>query len=180
MATKKPQDNAPVDRGPGYEQRDANIGALVQFAFWMAVVLAVTLIAMRWSFDYFKKVTPLGPPASPIAGIATREIPPSPLLQAHPHQELVDYCTTQEQKVNTFGWVDRQSGVVRIPVDRAMDLILTRGLAARAAGDEPPTTAPLSAVVPGVPGGGDVQGQCGYLTEPPPPGPASESAESKP
>ena len=71
MATKKPHDNAPVGpRAAGYEQRDANIGALVQFAFWMAVVLAVTMLAMRWSFDYFKKVTPLGPPASPIAGIA--------------------------------------------------------------------------------------------------------------
>ena len=38
MATKKPEtQNAPVDRVPGYEQRDANVKALLQFAFgWLS------------------------------------------------------------------------------------------------------------------------------------------------
>ena len=45
-----------------------------------------------------------------------------------PHLELKDYCALQQQEVNSYGWVNKQSGVVRIPVDRAMDLVLQRGL----------------------------------------------------
>ena len=62
-------------------------------------------------------------------------IPPGPLLQVQPHQELQDYCAAQQQDVNTYGWVDQQSGVVRIPVERAMELILAEGLPARAASE---------------------------------------------
>ena len=55
MATKhssKP-DN-PVDASAGYEKRDVNIKGLFQFAFWMAVVLVITLVGMRLTFDFFK------------------------------------------------------------------------------------------------------------------------------
>ena len=57
METKHPARarRQPVDASAGYEQRDANITGLLQFAFWMAVVLAVTLVAMNWTFNYFKQ-----------------------------------------------------------------------------------------------------------------------------
>jgi hypothetical protein len=174
MATN--DEKPPIDRGLGYEPRDANIKGLLQFAFWMAVVLAVTLFAMRGLFDYIKKVEPLGPTSSPLVKQGQRELPPSPRLQVHPHQELVDYCAEQQRDINSYGWVNQQAGVVHIPVDRAMDLILAKGLPARPANQAPPgapTVAP-----PRVAGETDVQGQCGYLTEPVPTA-ESESAESK-
>jgi hypothetical protein len=31
----------------------------------------------------------------------------------------------QRELVSTYGWVDRENGIVRIPVDRAMDLVVT-------------------------------------------------------
>ena len=165
MATKESHGaNTPVDRGPGYEVRDANVRALLQFAFWMAVVLAVTMLGMKWTFDYFKKAEPLGATSSPLVKEGARELPPSPLLQVHPHQELVDYCAAQQAAVNSYGWVNQESGVARIPVDRAIDLVLARGLPTRPASDAPagaPTVAPAT-----VAGDTDVQGQCGYLTEP--------------
>jgi hypothetical protein len=162
MATKHPQSpDAPVEPGAGYERRDANIAALLQFAFWLAVLLAVTLVGMKWTFDYFKRTEALGPPPSPLVKPDARVLPPSPRLQAQPHLELKDYCEAQQAKVNTYSWVDRQSGVVRIPVDRAMDLVLTRGLPARS-----PSEAPAASVAPAAPsvlGGADVQGPCAYL-----------------
>ena len=165
MATKESHGaNAPVDRGLGYEVRDANVSALLQFAFWMAVVLAVTMVGMKWTFDYFKRAEPLGATSSPLVKEGARVIPPAPLLQVHPHQELVDYCAAQQEAVNSYGWVSQESGVVHVPVDRAMDLVLARGLPARPANEAPvgaPTVAPAT-----VAGDTDVQGQCGYLTEP--------------
>jgi len=177
MATEQHRGNPPADRGPGYERRDASVKGLLQFAFWMAVVLVVTLFAMRFFFDYIKKIEPLGQPASPLAQENVRELPPSPRLQVHPHDELVDYCSDQQQAVNSYGWVNQQAGVVHIPVDRAMDLILARGLPARAPGDAPagaPTLAP-----PMVAGQTDVEGQCGYLTEPRPTAGNEEAGQKK-
>ncbi|HKV03930.1 MAG TPA: hypothetical protein VJO53_02360 [Candidatus Acidoferrales bacterium] len=179
MATKHSQKpDPPAGRGLGYEPRDASIRGLLQFAFWMAVVLAVTLLGMKWTFDYFKKSQPLGATMSPMVRTTDRMLPPSPRLQTQPHQELQDYCAEQQQEVGTYGWVDQQSGVVRIPVDRAMDLILARGLPAR------PSTGAASAetagamTAPTVAGETDVEGQCGYLTEPKE-SPASEGGEAK-
>lgn len=171
MATKhsrNPHDaeNDPVQgRGPGYETRDANIPGLLKFAFWMAVVLAVTLVGISWTFDAFKKLTPMGEMASPMVNPNDRMLPPSPRLQVAPHQELQQYCAAQQREVNTYGWVDQPSGIARVPIDRAMDLILERGLPARSADEAPTGAAMASTALPTVPEGADVQGQCDYVLE---------------
>jgi hypothetical protein len=167
MATKHSEKkNVPVDPSAGYEKRDASIPALIQFAFWMAVVLFVTLVGMRLAFDFFKKSQPLGATMSPMVQPADRVLPPGPRLQPLPHQELQDYCSAQQRYVNTYAWVDQPSGVVRIPVDRAMDLILAKGLPVRSAtaASGPASYTPVAA--PTVAGETDAEGQCGYLTEP--------------
>ena len=163
METKHPR---PTDShgepGSGYERRDVNVRAVLKLGFWMAVLIAATLVAMRWTFSYFERVEPLGPPASPFA--TTRELPPSPRLQAKPRFELKDYCEAQQREVKTYGWIDRRLGVVRIPIDRAMDLALERGLPTRSSAQ--PAAAGASIVTPeaaSVPGGADLEGQCGYL-----------------
>ena len=166
MATKhgeKP--NVPVDASAGWEKRDVNIKALFQFAFWMAVVLAVTLLGMRLTFDAYKKQMPLGATMSPMVTPKDRMIPPGPLLQVLPHRELQDYCAAQQQDVNTYAWVDQQSGVVRVPVDRAEELVLAKGLPTRSASDATAAGAPMIGPAT-VAGETDVQGQCGYLSEP--------------
>jgi hypothetical protein len=167
MVTKEPRGDEPaVNRDLGYEPRDASIKGLLQFAFWLAVLLAVTLVGMRWTFDYFKKVQPLGATASPLVKPGQRELPPSPRLQVHPHQELVDYCRYQQKAVESYRWVNQEAGVVQIPVDRAMDLILERGLPARPVDQAPPGSPTITPPV--VAGETDVEGQCAYVTEPSP------------
>lgn len=178
METKQPYGpGEPVGRGPGYEPRDVNVRGLLQFAFWMAVVLAITLIAMKWTFDYFAKIEPLGAPASPLVSATQRELPASPRLQAHPRNDLENYCASQEQEVSTYGWVDQQSGIVRIPIERAMDMTLQRGLPARAESDAPPSMPSVAIPVP--PSGTDLEGQCGYVTEPSREQAAAEDREAR-
>jgi len=156
----------PVDPNARWEKRDAYIPGLVQFAFWMALVLAVTLLGMYFTFDAFKKASPLGAPATPIPVAEQQPQPvPRPLLQVHPHQELKDYCAAQQKEVATYGWVDQPSGVVRIPIDRAEELILAKGLPARSESEAAAAHAPRVAPA-AVAGETDVEGQCGYLTEP--------------
>jgi hypothetical protein len=155
-------------RGPGYEVRDANIKALLQFAFWLAVLLAVTLVAMRFTFHVLNRVTPLGPTASPFA--STREIPTGPLLQANPHEDLVTFCAEQRQQVNTYAWINKAGGIVQIPIDQAMNIVLQKGLPSRTAQQAQQLAPDEGTIVPvgaaGEPDATYLQGPCGYLADP--------------
>jgi hypothetical protein len=146
----------------GYEKRDVNIRGLLQFGFWMAVVIVITLIGMKLMFNYFNRTMSLGPPASSF--VNNRQLPPSPRLQVEPHQELKDYCATQQKNVNGYGWVDQQSGVVRIPVDKAMEVVLAKGLPARSSG-EAASASPVPVSPAFTPDPAGLQGPCGYLIE---------------
>jgi hypothetical protein len=162
METKHPHPDDPGgEPGSGYERRDVNIRALLKLGFWMAMLLFITLVGMRWTLGYFERTSPLGPPASPF--VSTRELPPSPRLQATPRVELKDYCEAQQREVTTYGWIDRRLGVVRIPIDRAMDLALERGLPARSSAQPAAGASIVTPEAASVPGGADLEGQCGYL-----------------
>ncbi len=56
--------------------------------------------------------------------------------------------------LNTYAWVDKDAGVVRIPVDRAIDLLAQKGLPSHnylddiLAGRKPPVTKPPVATKP--------------------------------
>lgn len=158
---------SPRDRGPGYERRDANVAGLLQFAFWMAVVLLVTLVGMKYTFKYFQRTQPLGATTSPMVSEAERTLPPKPRLQVEPHLELEQFCAAQQQSLEGYSWISQQAGVVHIPVDRAMDLVLQRGLPTRPATEAPDGKLPLTVAPPAVPGGPDTLGPCGYLGEHP-------------
>jgi hypothetical protein len=53
--------------------------------------------------------------------------PPPPRLQAHPQRDMARLRTAAEQQLNSYSWADRPNRVVRIPIARAMNIILERG-----------------------------------------------------
>lgn len=167
MATKLPHqpDPTPAERELGYERRDADVKALLQFGFWMAVIIALTMVTVNFTLKYFVREMPLGPGPAPFA--TERELPSGPRLQVQPHMELKDYCARQQAQVTTYGWVDQRVGAVRIPIDRAMEVLLSRGFPARPSGEVPVGAASPAISEPKVSGDSDVQGQCGYITEKP-------------
>ena len=131
MATEHPESNATAN--PGYERRDASPGSLLKFGAGLFLILVVCMLGMKWMFFFFAKVQKLGPPASPFEN--ARVLPPEPRLQVHPKVDLERYRESETQILTTYGWVDKQNCVVRIPIDRAMDLLLERGLPARSLGE---------------------------------------------
>jgi len=62
-----------------------------------------------------------------IAGDLPR--PPAPVLQTNPRNDLMRFRADEEVRLNSAGWIDRDRGVIRIPVARAMQLLSQRGLA---------------------------------------------------
>lgn len=54
---------------------------------------------------------------------------PAPSLELDDgHADYLALRQQQSEKLNSYGWVDRSNGIVRIPIDHAMDLIASRGL----------------------------------------------------
>jgi hypothetical protein len=114
---------------PGYETRDVSTSGLLKFAASLAVIIVIVSFGMKWTFGYYAKTQNLGPTVTPFEN--ERIIPPLPRLQVLPQKEIHDYWEAEQGLVNSYGWVDRQNGVVRIPVDRAMRILLQHGLPAR-------------------------------------------------
>ena len=113
----------------GYETSDANIRNLVIFGLCLALMVVAGLIVSRGVFRYFVGHQGLGPPASPFEDV--RMLPPGPRLQVAAPQDLKRYEGAQFEVLNSYGWVDEKSGIVRIPVERAMDILLQKGLPVR-------------------------------------------------
>jgi len=77
-----------------------------------------------------QKMQPLGLIAAPNLKPLARF--PKPNLQIDDdHAERTVLYDQQNEKLNSYGWTDRSNGIVRIPIARAMDLILQRGLPTR-------------------------------------------------
>src|SRR5690606_24053703 len=60
-----------------------------------------------------------------------------PALLARPEAELERVRQLEEEQINSYGWVDASQGIVRIPIDRAIELVAAKGRASRVgAGEE--------------------------------------------
>jgi cytoskeletal protein RodZ len=162
METNKPS-GAP-DRGKGYEQRDADVRSLLKLAIWLIAVVAVSMVAMKWTYDYYQRVQTRGPMVSPL--VENENVaPPKPQLQAEPRKDLQTYCSEETKKLDSYGWVDQHAGVVRLPIEQAMALTLQHGLPTRPADQTSAaaTASELPADTTAVPPTRDFQGQCGYV-----------------
>jgi len=121
---------------PGYETRDANPESLVKFAITLAVTVLVAMAGMWWLMGYYGRVQERGPAATPVGQLQERQLPPLPRIQVKPVHELDEVSDQQRHAAESYGWVDREHGIVHIPVTQAMDLILARGgLPARQSAD---------------------------------------------
>lgn len=113
-----------------HEQKDVNIRNLLLLGGGMGVLVLLGLLWMGLLFGYYSTHESLGPPPSPLA--AGSQIPPQPRLEINEHSRLERKRQADEANLNSYGWVDRKGGIVRIPIDRAIELLAERGLPARA------------------------------------------------
>ncbi|HUP02961.1 MAG TPA: hypothetical protein VMU19_03150 [Bryobacteraceae bacterium] len=146
--------------GATHEERDINVMAVSGLALFLVVLCVGSTILLIGLFKYFT------------ARENARQVPvehavempgtiPQPKLQVHEHDDLLKFRAEEDQILTSYGWVDRDKGIVRIPIDRAIDLLAQRNLPHRdaaapesaAAGVTVPTESGLGQkmIVPGGP-----------------------------
>ena len=115
-----------------HEESDVNILAIFGFGSGLMAVAVVVLLVIYVLFGFFDGRERATVPAEyPLAAQADK-VPPEPRLQEHPREDLSELRAREDEILTSYGWVDRNAGVVRIPIDAAMKLTLERGLPARA------------------------------------------------
>ena len=120
-----------------HERKDVDVISLFTIVFILFLACAVIFLVVTGMMHYFKLHEP-----SKTAGQAnipatrTAEFPP-PRLEVRPGASLARLRAAEDVDLNSYGWVDRNAGTVRIPIDRAMQLVLERGLPDVGAGKTP-------------------------------------------
>jgi hypothetical protein len=105
---------------------EVNLKGIVVFLGVLAVTLTVVyaiLTAMWRGFERRAQTTDeqaLRESPVPSAG---QPYFPLPREQPHPAEDLVALRAREETELNSYGWIDRTNGIVRIPINRAMDLL---------------------------------------------------------
>jgi hypothetical protein len=103
-----------------YERSDADPRLIAALALGVAAFLIVTPFALLWVYPGADR---LGAPP------AEWPMPPQPRLQVRPKADLDVLHAMERERLASFGWVDRDRRIVRIPIERAMGLLSQRGLA---------------------------------------------------
>ena len=104
------------------------------FGFALALIALAGLIhfvlafVMQWFSREEKKLQDRTPPL-----FALDVDVPTPHLQGNPAAELARLKTESLAQLNTYGWINRETGVAHIPITRAMDILARSGLPKQAA-----------------------------------------------
>jgi len=116
-----------------FETRDVRASAILKFTIYLFLVTILVLFLMRLMYVGFARYVAGRQPAAPIMRTAPGRLPPLPRLQESPTHDVVELKAGEAGVLSSYGWVDQPSGVVRVPIEEAMEIALRRGYPVRGA-----------------------------------------------
>ncbi len=125
----------PVAKRLGHETRDVHVRVIAWSALGLVVAAVIAYLAVAGLYKLFAHQHP-SPDAPSRIEFYPHTIVPPPLLEIHPVADLEQLQTAEEGQLHSYGWVDKPAGVIRIPIERAMDLVVQRGLPTRGPGTQ--------------------------------------------
>ena len=108
-----------------HEKSDVDLRCITYLGAGLTVLVVVILGLLVWLFNYFSARelrqghTPQGMPKS---APETR----APRLQISPSTEMAEMRAAEDKVLTSYGWIDKDKGVVRIPIERAMAIFAER------------------------------------------------------
>ena len=133
----------------GYERQDLQVSGILYFLLGLGIVTLLCIFALRGMFavlDHREKA--LQPKVNPLVTNVpadTRHLTvdykdylkqnfPDPRLEIDERGQLNGIRFNEDKTLYSYGWVDEKAGTVHIPIERAMDLLVQRGLPVRSPG----------------------------------------------
>ncbi len=110
--------------GAGHEQSEVSVRLIVVSLGFLAVSTFLICLLVVGIFRYFYDVDRTGEAAKQFQPV----IPPAPRIEVAPYEELQRLRVQEDHILNSYAWVDQKAGTVRVPIDRAIDLLAAKGL----------------------------------------------------
>jgi hypothetical protein len=130
-----------------FERKDISVNGVAVFLVGLAAMILISYFVV----DVFYRVLERHfeaeqAPVSPLLTTAqqdTRRLPPqygedyakylkesfpAPQLETDERTQLNEVRLREEDILSTYGYVEQNAGIIRIPIDRAMDLLVQQGL----------------------------------------------------
>jgi hypothetical protein len=101
-----------------YEKSDWPIGKIGLLFLGTFLLLLVTPFILMWAF----------PNSLPDVSRKLTIEPPPPRQQVAPPMDLARYLAEQKLKLDTYYWIDRDHGIVHIPIEEAMKRVAEHGI----------------------------------------------------
>jgi hypothetical protein len=115
-----------------HEESDVNVSAIIWWGAGLATLALVVHVFLWWLQGLYTVQTERQQTRQfPIAEARQNEPPPEPRLQNTPQQDMQKLRADQESRLNGYGWVNKNAGIARIPIDEAMKTVVQRGLPTR-------------------------------------------------
>lgn len=133
MSTEHDLEYGPTPPGSGYEHTDIDPAIGYQFGIWLVVSMIISVLIVYGTFYLFdgqRVARDVETRQFPLAVGQVKEAP-APRLQTQPFKDVYMLRQDAGERLESYGWADEANGIVHIPIDRAIDLTLQRGLPAR-------------------------------------------------
>ena len=151
----QPTPNQPTPHQPnhdGFEQEDLSSRTALNFLAGLVLVGVVVYLIVFGMYRFLDSyatahqpaMSPMVTPEADTRAITPEnaETFPQPRLEENERTQFRSFIEDQDRKLATYDWVDKDRGTVRIPIDRAMQLIEQRGLPIHAEGESSAQSSP--------------------------------------
>lgn len=122
MAEAAPRLDNPEVR---HEHTDVDLRRISYWGAGLSLLVILILAFLVWLFDAFSgRETRQGraPQGIPRSAPQTQ----APRLQISPRADMAQMRAAEDKLLNSYGWIDKEKGVVRIPIERAMETYVQR------------------------------------------------------
>ena len=114
----------PSHNGAGHETKEVSVQFIV---ISLAVLLIGTFLVAMLVVGIFQFFSHTYQPVES-AKQNQPQIPPEPRLEVEPWQQLQSVHAREDHILSSYAWVDQKDGIVRIPIDQAIDELAKKGL----------------------------------------------------
>ncbi|MBA3916402.1 MAG: hypothetical protein H0X25_21670 [Acidobacteriales bacterium] len=130
----------------GFEHEDLRPRSVLGFLLMLGTACVIVYFVLLGVYSVLEKdfgrnqppTNPLKAPEAPNTRMITpQEVEkfPEPRLETNERLEMHDFRLAEEKKLNGYSWVNQANGEVRIPIERAMQLVVQRGLPVKQGGE---------------------------------------------
>jgi hypothetical protein len=110
--------------GAGHEESEVSVRLIVVSLAFLAVFTLIICVLVVGIFRYFHSYYG----TDEAVRLSQPVIPPEPRIEVAPWEQLQQLRVKEDHILHTYAWVDKSAGTVRVPIDKAIDMLATKGL----------------------------------------------------